>query len=531
MTATEGKPRYLLGVDVGQTAVKAVIFDEQMRPVAVARRASPVDRSVSRRAERTQAALWDATAEAIAEAIAEASLSPLRFNPHDIAAIGITGHGDGLHLVRADGTAASPAITAMDSRAHAEAAELEAQPARMTVILERSGQVPTAGAVGNILRWLLRNEPEVVETAHMMLFCKDVIRLQLTGEFSTDYSDACASFLDTGSANWSSELIEAYGLPESIMSLLPELKCSGEIVGRVLAEAAAKTGLAVGTPVISGMHDVQAASIGMGALIPGRLALVAGSFTTNGVTTRHTDVDPRWQSRLSITPDLRIAMSTSATASPALDWIFGLLGATGDEARDALLANATALDPQEEVPLILPFLVDSPLGAQASSVFAGIRGWQTSAHIVRGVLEGVALMHFWHTRALAEKFTWEEPVLLSGGVSRSPLYAQLVANALRMPVRVIDTVEAGAFGAAAVAGVSLGMFNSIESAQEEFVRRGAVITPTAESAGYWSDVQAAFDELIAATEPWWAAQAMRASRGAAGSHAQSNACADDAGEA
>lgn len=512
MSAGDGRSRYLLGVDVGQTAVKAVIFDDRLRPVSVARRASPVDRSVSRRAERTQAELWSTAADAIAEAVAASSIDPAL-----IAAVGIAGHGDGLHLVTKEGTAASPAITAMDSRAHREAAELVADAGRLKVILEHSGQVPTAGAAGNILRWLQRNDPAMIDRADTMLFCKDVIRLHLTGEFSTDYSDACASFLDTTTAQWSAELIEAYGLPRDIMRLLPPITRSGDIVGHVLPEAAHRTGLIAGTPVISGMHDVQAASIGMGALIPGRLALVAGSFTTNGVTTRQTDVDARWQSRLSITPDLRIAMSTSATASPAFDWILALLGVTTVDGRDAILADAAALDPVAAVPLILPFLVDSPLGANASSVFAGIRSWHTPAHVVRGALEGIALMHFWHTRALAEKFDWEQPVLLSGGLSRSPLYAQLVANALRTPVCVVETAEAGAFGAAAVAGVSVGMFGSIDAAQEQFVRYGPPVSPTPESAGYWSDVRASFDELVAAVEPWWAARATHADRAVDGS--------------
>lgn len=507
MSAGDGRARYLLGVDVGQTAVKAVIFDDHLRPVAVARRASPVDRSMSRRAERTQTELWSTAADAIAEAVAASSIGPAQ-----IAAVGIAGHGDGLHLVTKDGTAASQAITAMDSRAHREAAELIADADRLKVILEHSGQVPTAGAAGNILRWLLRNDPATIDTADTMLFCKDVIRLHITGELSTDYSDACASFLDTSTAQWSAELVEAYGLPGDIMRLLPPITSSGEIVGHVLAEATSCTGLIKGTPVISGMHDVQAASIGMGALIPGRLALVAGSFTTNGVTTRQTDVDARWQSRLSITPDLRIAMSTSATASPAFDWILALLGVTTNEGRNSILADAAALDPRETVPLILPFLVDSPIGANASSVFAGIRNWHTPAHVVRGALEGIALMHFWHTRALAEKFDWEQPVLLSGGLSRSPLYAQLVANVLRTPVCVVKTAEAGAFGAAAVAGVSVGMFDSIDSAQEKFVKYGPPVNPTPESAGYWSDVRASFDELIAAADPWWLAQETRANR-------------------
>ncbi len=494
----QGGRRYLLGVDVGQTAVKAVIHDESLRPVAIARRTSPVDRRIPRHAERSQDELWGAAADAIAEAVHTSGV-----DASEIVAVGITGHGDGLHLVTAAGEPAGPAITAMDSRAYREAGELAADPARLRTVLERSGQLPTPGAAGNLLLWLLRNDPDRVRHADAMLFCKDVVRLRLTGLIATDYSDACASFLDTTTAEWSADIIEAYGLPADIARLLPPVHRSGEIVGRVLPAAAARTGLMEGTPVVAGMHDVQAASIGMGALVPGRLALVAGSFNTNGVTTRRSDVDPRWQSRLSITPDLRIAMSTSATASPAFDWVLRLLGVTGDAERDLLLADAAQLDPQEDVPLILPFLVDSPGGAEPSGTFAGVRSWHTPAHVLRGAMEGIVLMHLWHTRALADKFTWDEPVLLGGGLSRSALYVQLVANALRAPVSVVRSEESGAFGAALVAGVAVGVFESVERAQDELVIRAPLVHPTAESAEYWERLVASFDALREVLDPWW----------------------------
>lgn len=504
-TATErtDASRLLLGIDVGQTAVKAVLHDEALRPIAVARRPSPVDRPVARHAERSQDALWTAVAEAVAEVIDAAGIDAA-----SIAAVGITGHGDGLHLVTSAGEPVGPAITAMDSRAHAEAAELAADPARLRVVLERSGQLPTPGAAGNLLRWLLGHDPERVERADAMLFCKDVIRLRLTGDISTDYSDACASFLDVGTASWSAEVLEAYGLPADLLRLLPPIHPSGAVVGHVLPTAAAVTGLVAGTPVVSGLHDVQASSIGMGALVPGRLALVAGSFSTNGVTTTQADVDPRWQSRLSITPDLRIAMSTSATASPSFDWTLRLLGVAGAAERDALIAEAAALDPEEAVPLILPFQADSPLGAASSGTLAGVRDWHTRAHVLRGALEGIVLMHRWHTRALGERFTWDEPVVLGGGLARSPLYVQLVANALRSPVTVVDSEEAGAFGAAVVAGVAVGVLPSVEAAQRDFVRRAPAVLPTDASADYWTGVGRAFDELVEVLDPWWRRRAV-----------------------
>lgn len=490
-------PRYLLGIDAGQTAVKAVLHDELMRPVAVARRASPVEKTAPRRAERSQDALWAAAADAIGEAVRTSGVDPA-----DVVGVAVAGHGDGLHLVDGAGAPVGPAITAVDSRAWQEADEVRADPDRLRTVLELSGQQPSAGGAGPLLLWLSRHQPELVDRAHTMLFCKDVIRLRLTGVVSTDLSDATASFLDTASATWSSDVLAAYGL-NGLERLLPELQCSADPAGTLTREAAMRTGLKEGTPVIAGMHDVQAASIGMGALVPGRLAMVAGSFSTNGVTTTRPDVDPRWQSRLSITPDLRIAMSTSPTASPSVDWMLRLLGANDDAGRDALFAEAAALDPSAEVPLVLPYFYASPVGPDASATMAGVRGWHTRAHMFRALLEGIVLMHYWHTRALGEKFSWEHPLVLGGGLSRSPLYVQLVANVLRAPIQVVDNDEAGAFGAAALAGVTAGLFESIESAQA-LVEKAPVVEPSGESAEYWSALTNSFDELGDALAPWWA---------------------------
>jgi L-xylulokinase len=489
-------PRYLLGIDAGQTAVKAVVHDEQLAPIGVGRRSSPVDRPSPGFAERAQDSLWAATAAAIRESIGEAGIDAA-----DIAAIAVSGHGDGLHLVDANGAAVGTAITAMDSRAHREADELLSDGSRRDAILRISGQLPGAGAAAPLLLWMRAHEPAVLDRAAAMLSCKDVVRSRLTGEISTDLSDATASFLDTSVARWSPELLAICGLGE-LERLLPPLHVSGDIVGNVLPAAAEQTGLAVGTPVVAGLHDVPAASIGMGALIPGRLALVAGSFSTNGVTTRDPAVDPRWQSRLSVSPSLRIAMSTSPTSAPALEWVLRLLGVDGSAARDSLFAEAAALDPTVRVPLVLPYMTSSPVDPTATAAITGVEDWHGRAHVLRGALEGIALMHFWHSRALSDAFTWDEPVLLGGGLSRAPLYTRLVADVMRSPIEVVANDEAGAFGAAAVAGTAVGVFESLDAAQR-LVPRSRIVEPDPATAGYWADVIGTFDALNTALTPVW----------------------------
>ncbi|MGB4137857.1 MAG: FGGY family carbohydrate kinase [Microbacterium sp.] len=487
---------YVIGVDAGQTAVKAVVFDEQMQIRGISRRDSPLDMSTPRHVERSQDALWSTAADAIAGAVADANVSP-----DAIGAVAIAGHGDGMHLVDAGGRPVSAAVTAMDTRAHGIRDDLLAQPDRMRTILQISGQSPAAGAPGMLLAWFLKNDRATLDRAAYLLSCKDVLVSRLTGQIGTDYSDACASFLDTASATWSPEVMAAYGL-DGWEHLNPPVRGGGEVAGTVTAAAAERAGLTAGTPVLVGVHDVQAASIGMAALVEDRLALVAGSFSTNGVTTRRADVDPRWQSRLSITPDLRIAMASSPTASPSLNWMLALLGADSPGERDALFAEVAALPATDPTPLVLPYLLSSPLGPSASGTVLGLRQWQSRAHLLKGMLEGIALVHHEHTRILATKFPWTSPIALSGGISRSPVYARMVAGVMHEPVVPVRNEEAGALVVAALAWVALGRFPDIVAAQE-LVPQSETLEPDPETAGYWAQRRTEFESANERLEPWW----------------------------
>jgi len=490
---TAGSSPLLLGIDAGQTAVKAVVHDAQLRPVAVGRGVSPVDRPGPHRAERSHDALWAAVRTAIAEALSSV-------DANRVAAVAISGHGDGLHLVDAQGRGVGSAITAMDGRAWQEAEEIAADAQRAATILDVSGQASGASSPGALLLWTLRHHPERIDAAHAMVFCKDVVRLRLTGEIVTDYSDATASFLDTTRGAWSPEVLDAYGVG-ALAHLLPPLQESGAPAGLLSHAAAEETGLPEGIPVLTGLHDVHASSTGMGALVPGRLACVAGSFNTSGGATRRTDVDPRWQSRLSVTPDLRIAMSTSSTASPTLDWALRMLGAQDHERRDRLFAEAAALPQDEEVPTVLPFFAGSPPGMDASGSLAGLRGWHGPAHLIRGVLEGIALMHHWHVSALAEKFEFDGPVALGGGISRSSYYAELAANALGRPLRVSLEQEPGAFWASALGSVHLGLYADLAEAQS-MARLGPELEPSSDTAR-WDRARERFGDLMTSMAPWW----------------------------
>ena len=487
---------YFLGIDAGQTVVKAVLFDDQLQQVELARGQSPTESPEPRHVQRSHEALWSTTVEAITGVLRKSGV-----NPAQIGGICTTGHGDGLHLVAQDGKPSGPAITAVDSRAWREMEEIAEDSGRAQKILELSGQIPFLGSTGIIMSWVATHRPEWLDGEPTMLFCKDVINFRLTGARATDYSDASASFLNVQTGQWSSELLELYGL-KGLENILPPVLRSSERVGEVSGDAARETGLTEGTPVIVGSHDVHAAAIGMGSLNSTMLTLIAGSFSINAVATDSPAVDPRWQSRLSLTPGLRLPMSTSATASTTLEWFLTMVGASTPDARDALFVRASEIDEGDSLPMLLPYVFASPIGQSPSGTFLGLRSWHTPAHLLRGVLEGIVMMHVWHCDALATAFDLPTKARLGGGLSRSGLYSQMVSDALGVTVETVDSDETGAYGAAALAALGTGQLDALTTALNRVQIRHSY-SPRPDLADYWAKRKQLFWDSFSALDPLW----------------------------
>lgn len=486
---------YFLGIDAGQTVVKAVLFDESLNEVGQAKSASPNDSPQPRFVQRSQEDLWKAANSSISETIESSGVSA-----SEIKGVGIAGHGDGLHLVKDDGSPVGSAIMAVDSRAWKEMDEILSDQMRAQQILEISGQVPFLGSTGVIMSWVANNQPELLDEADAMLFCKDVLRLKLTDTIGTDYSDASASFLDVSKGEWSDEVLAGYGLGQ-YRDLLPDLSMSADIVGEVSAYGAKETGLKQGTPLAAGSHDVHAAALGMGSLIEDTLTLIAGSFSINAVTTSSTATDPRWQSRVSLDARMRISMSTSATASTTLEWVLKSLRIQSEEQRSKVFHEASLIDQSDDLPILLPYLYASPFGESPSGTFLGLRSWHTPAHLIRATLEGLVWMHIWHTDALSSAFSLNGAIRLAGGISRSELYCQMVADAMDMPVETIQTQETGAFGAAALAAIGQN-YLSVEQTQQK-VKVHKRFEPSSAGVSYWENRKQVLYQTHTALSPIW----------------------------
>ncbi|AJY38283.1 hypothetical protein BW21_6135 (plasmid) [Burkholderia humptydooensis] len=497
--------KYLLGLDSGSTATKAVIFDTSGRTAGVGCRRVERRQPRPRHVERDMEETWAAASGAIRDAL-EISTVP----PGAIAAIGVTGHGDGLYLVDHDGAALGPGILSLDSRASV-VRDQWGEAGLLQQAQELTGQRPYPYAACSLLKWIQLNEPERYAKIGHVLFCKDWLRLCLTGVPATDPTEASSSFTDVRTQQYSRDVLNLYGL-ESIGRALPEIVSPTAIAGRVTAQAAAQTGLKEGTPVACGLHDVTSSAVGMGNTAPGTLSITAGTFSINEILSDHPQTDPRWSCRNGTSPGQWMNMSISPASSSNVDWFLrefftyeveqaaqrgcSLFDLIGDELQAAFAEPSSVM--------FHPFLFGSPFEQPASASFFGIRGWHRRVHLARAVLEGMVFNHRYHVEALTNAFPAGRAGLTGGG-SSSPMLAQLFADTLGIQIDIPERQEASALGAALCAGVSTGAFASLPEACAHACRIQRTHRPDPERHGQLTEAYGLYMQLVTGMNPAWPA--------------------------
>jgi L-xylulokinase len=474
VSPTGGTGTHLLGIDVGGTVVKAVLFALDGTPVAAGHARSASRHPRPGWAERDADDVWSAAAGAVSACLAQATETVAAWpGASAVAAIGVTGHGDGAYLVDGHGVPVL-AIAATDGRAVDEAQALATDR-----VLTLSGTHPFPGSPPALAAWLSVHDPDVLDRSAAWLMSKDWLRFKLTGEIGTDETDASGAFTDVATGRYSDELVESAGFTRW-RRLLPPIRHSADVVGVVSAAAAEATGLAPGTPVVCGAHDCDGAAIGMGAIEPGHLSLIAGTFSINQLVTRDLATDPHWQTRRFVRPGEFLAMATSPASASNLDWFVRELGPTGPDPLATVNADVAAVADSDAAssPVFLPFLYGAPHGFGGGGGFLGVRAGHTRAHLLRSVFEGVVCNHRAHVEALRDGIGSTGPARLTGGGARSSVWTQMFADALATTVEVPSAAEAGALGAAALAGWGVGVWPGLTEAVSATTSVRASFEPT-----------------------------------------------------
>lgn len=466
---------YLLGIDIGTSGTRAVLFDPVGRAAASASREYPLYQPENGWAEQDPADWWDACAAAVRSVLGQSGAAPA-----EIAGVGLSGQMHGLVMLDESGAVLRRAILWCDGRTGRECAEITGRVGARRLI-EITANPALAGFTASKILWVRKNEPELFKKCRHILLPKDYVRYRLTGEFATDVSDASGmNLMDIPRRRWSAEIL---GKLEIDPSLLAELHESCEVTGAVTPAAAERTGLAPGTPVVGGAGDNAAAAVGTGVVEAGKAFTTIG---TSGVVFAHADrvaIDPegRVHTFCSAVPGKWTVMGCTLAAGLSLKWLRDNFFPAEKEAAAGLGADPYRLMDRQaaRVPiganrlLFLPYLMGerSPLlDPDARGVFFGLSAIHTKYDMLRAVLEGVVYSLRECLDVLRGMGVVSSEMIACGGGGGSPVWRQMLADVFGCPVGTAASAEGPALGAAILAGVGAGVFGSVEEGCRAAVR-------------------------------------------------------------
>ena len=475
---------YVIGVDLGTSGTKTVLFDTAGNVIASATIEYPLYQPQNGWAEQDPSDWWRAAAESMKAVILQSGV-----NDHAIKGIGISGQMHGLVMLDKAGNPLRRAIIWCDQRTAAECDEITAKVGAQRLI-EITANPALTGFTASKILWVKNHEPEIYEKCAHILLPKDYIRYKLTGEFATEVSDASGmQLLDVPKREWSAEVLEKLGIDKSLLAKVYE---SPEITGTVTAEAAALCGAAAGTPVVGGAGDNAAAAVGTGTVQDGVAFTTLG---TSGVVFAHTD-------KLAIDPKGRV--HTFCCAVPGAWHVMGVTQAAGlslkwfrDNFCQAEIAAAAGMkaDPYylmdkqaEKIPigadrlLYLPYLMGERtphLDPDVRGAFFGLSAMHTRQHLLRAVMEGVVYSQRDSVEVLRAMGVEIRDMLACGGGGTSPLWRQMLADVYGCPVKTVANREGPALGVAILALVGTGAYSSVQEACGALIKTNPPQNPIA----------------------------------------------------
>ncbi len=429
-----------LGIDIGTSSVKSVLFDRDQRLLAQASEALTIQRPRPGWSEQDPEAWWTAVVATI-DAIAR--LRPLA----GLRGIGLSGQMHGAVCLDHDDRVLRPAILWNDGRAMAECVAFEAACPRSREI---AGNIAMPGFTAPKLLWLRAHEPEIFARIDTVLLPKDYVRFRLTGHHVSDMSDASGTlWLDVAARDWSDDLLEATGLSRAHMPRLVEGSAPS---GELLPDLASRWGIAGPVIVAGGAGDNAAAACGVGVVTPGSAFVSLGTsgvlFVSNARFSPNTD--GAVHAFAHAIPHIWHQMGVILSASDSLEWLSRVAGR-----KPAELAGAVSLETGPSPVTFLPYLSGERTphnDAAARGAFVGLAQSTGLADLTQAVMEGVAYALADCQRVLADAGTDFASALAVGGGARSETWLRIIASVLDRPLEIAADSDVGAaLGAARLA--------------------------------------------------------------------------------
>lgn len=465
----------LIGIDVGTQSIRAIAFDAGGQKIAQAARPTPVRVLGGGRGEYDPDSLFATVLVCLSE-----TARPLAGRP--VAGLAVASVGESCVLADQQGRALAPALVWHDRRTE-DAARALGDKLGTERFFALTGLALDPTLTLCKLAWMRAHWADAFARTHRILMIADWIAFRLCGVAATDHTLASRTlYFDIHKRQWSAELLALVGLDPA---LLAPLAASGAPLGPVRPEILAETGLA-GRPVVAaGGHDHVCGSYGAGIVRPGMMLDSMGTAEAVLLATAAPQRDAAVlrqgfiQGAIATHRALCYLGGTNNSCGGAIEWFRAI---AGNPPHEALIAEASAIEPGSQGVVFLPHLVYGPPpdpDTAARGAFIGLTAHVSRAALYRAVLEGLALQMRVMLEAMAALpgIALPSEIRAIGGNARNPLFMQIKADVYGRPITVVDEPEASALGAALLGGVAAGLWPDLDAALAGLDRRDHIVEP------------------------------------------------------
>lgn len=485
---------YVIGVDLGTSAVKTLLMDRNGNIAAEATRSYPLYHDHPGWSEQTPEDWVTATIEAMKEVASAEGI-----DASSIEGISFSGQMHGLVLLNKEGEVIRKAILWNDTRTTAQCREIENVLGDTLLSVTRNPALE--GFTLPKILWVRQNEKEVFDQASIFLLPKDYVRYRLTGELHMDYSDAAGTLmLDVAGKTWSEEVLKAFDLPASFC---PELVESHGLVGTLIPEVAQATGLQATTKVFAGGADNACGAIGAGILSEG---LTLSSIGTSGVILSYeNDQNKDFGGKVHFfnhgKENAFYAMGVTLAAGYSLSWFKKTFA--NSESFNEMLAGIENVAPGSNGLLFTPYLVGERTPYADPNIrasFIGVDGTHERVHFARAVMEGITFSLNESVDMFRQAGKVVDKVVSIGGGAQNPVWLQMQADIFNATVVSLENEQGPGLGAAMLAAYGCGWFPSLEACANEFVKHAESYEPNPEAVEKYAGLFRIYQQVYAATK-------------------------------
>ena len=461
-----------IGIDLGTSGVKLLIVNKFGKVIKSHTETYPIYYSNDNWSEQNPKDWWNATIKGLHVILED-------FDKTKVKGISFGGQMHGLVMLDKNNEVIRPAILWNDGRCDVETSWLNEIVGKEKLI-DCTGNIAFAGFTAPKILWVKKHEKENFDKIHKILLPKDYLAFKFSGIYSTDYSDASGTlYLNVKDKCWSKEMCDLIGIKEE---QLPHLYESYEVVGNITSQLAEELGLSQDVKIIAGAGDNAAAAVGTGAVKPNTCNVSIGTSGTVFIPMDDyvCDYDVPIHSFVHSTGKFHLMGCILSASLCNKWWVEDVLGSNHSKEQE----NTEELLGKNNV-LFLPYLMGERCphnDTNARGAFIGLRANTTRQELTIAVLEGISFALKECIEIAEAKGVHISKTTLCGGGAKSKVWTKILANVFNKPIDFVETEQGPGFGAAILAMVGCGEYETVEQACKSIVRVRDEVTPNEEIA-------------------------------------------------